>query len=336
MGRAPKIFNKNVKFYYSLSIRKCCLVFISYGWCYLAIGCLAMAMFPLAFVEMGFAHSGMDPEIHEITHELEDNPENVELLIKRGRLFRTNGKFAESLKDLDLAKGLDPDNRMITFERGFTLSAIGRNTEAEIAFDQYLEKASGRTQLDALAERAHIRARTGQVSLAIADFNSAIRMHPAMSLYLALGEIHESLGQFEEAASGYREGLSQLGNAILLKKGLIRVEMKRKRYDEVLALIDEELDRASVKTGWHMRRAEVLAAMGKDQAAQSAQEEALTEANRVLGERLTAIHLVSRARVFSAMGRLQKAKDDLQLAVQRVPRYAQAKEMLKKLEANKQ
>jgi tetratricopeptide (TPR) repeat protein len=156
-----------------------------------------------------------------------------------------------------------------------------------------------------------------------------------MALYLSRGELHESLGHLEEAASGYREGLSRLGNAMLIKKGLIRVEMTRKRYDEVLTLIDDELDRASVKTEWHLRRAEVLVAMGKDQAAQSAHEQALAEANRILGKRVTASHLVTRAKIYIAMGRLQQAKQELQMAVQRAPRFSEASELLKKMEADK-
>jgi len=300
----------------------------------LIICSFTLALFPMVCVEMVAAHPGLDPDIDEITHELEENPKNVDLLIKRGQLYRSNGELTDSLDDLDRAEELAPDNPRIIFERGFTLSAMGRDRDAEVALDQYLEQASGRTRLDALAERAHIHARTGQAGLAIADFTSAIRMHPAMGLYLARGELHESLGHLEEAASGYREGLSRLGNAILLKKGLIRVETTRGRYDEVLTLIDEELDRASVKTEWHLRRAEVLVAMGKHQAAQSAHEEALAESNRVLGKRVTASHMVIRAKVYIAMGRLQQAKHELQMAVQRAPRFSEASELLKKLEAD--
>jgi len=301
----------------------------------LTICIFILALFPMVCIEMVAAHPGLDPDIDEITHELEKDPKNVNLLIKRGQLYRSNGELTDSLNDLDRAEELSPDNRQILLERGFTLSALGRDRDAEVALDQYLEQASGRARLDALAERAHIHTRTGQADLAIADFTSAISMHPAMALYLSRGELHESLGHLEEAASGYRDGLSRLGNAILLKKGLIRVETTRKRYDEVLKLIDDELERTSVKTEWHLRRAEVLAAMGKDQAAQSAHDQALAEANRVLGKRVTASHLVTRAKVYIAMGQLQQAKHELQLAVQRAPRFAEAKELLKKMEADK-
>ena len=302
----------------------------------LIICLVSLAVFPLVCGEFVAAHPGLDPDIDEITHELEKNPENVDLLIKRGRLYRSNGELSDSLDDLDRAEELAPENRRIILERGFTLSAMGHDRDAEVALDQYLEQATGRTRLDALAERAHIHARTGQADLAIADFTSAISMHPAMALYLARGELQESLGHLEDAASGYHEGLSRLGNAVLLKKGLIRVETKRKRYAAVLALIDEELDRASVKTEWHLRRAEVLAALGKDQAAQSAHEQALAESNRVLGKRMTASHLLTRAKVYIAMGRVQEAKHELQLATQKAPRFSEASELLKQLEAEHQ
>jgi tetratricopeptide (TPR) repeat protein len=304
--------------------------------CGLTICVFTLAWFPMICVEMVAAHPGLDPDIDEITHELEKNPKNVDLLIKRGQIYRFNGELTDSLNDLDRAEELAPDNRRIILERGFTLSALGRDRDAEVALDQYLEQASGRTRLDALAERAHIHARTGQADLAIADFTSAISLHPTMALYLARGELHESLGHLEEAASGYREGLSRLGNSILLKKGLIRVETSRKRYDEVLTLINDELDRASVKTEWHLRRAEVLAAMGKDQAAQSAHEQALEESNRVLGKRVTATHLVTRAKVYISMGRLGQARQELQLAVQKAPNFAAAQELLKNVEADYQ
>ena len=300
----------------------------------LVISFFTLAIWGIVFVDVPTSHTGLDPDIDEITHELEKNPDRVDLLIKRGRLYRSNGKLTDSLNDLDRAKELAPDHRKIVLERGFTLSAMGRDREAEVALDQYLEQASGRTRLDALAERAHIRARTGQADLAIADFTSAIRIQPAIALYLARGEVYESLGHLGEAATGYRQGLARLGNATLLKKALVRVETTRKHYDEVLTLIDEELARSSVKTEWHLRRAEVLEAKGQTAAAQSARGQALAEANRVLGKRVTATHRLTRAKVYIAMDRLEEAKDELRLARQQAPRFAEAKELLKKLEAD--
>ncbi len=99
-----------------------------------------------------------------------------------------------------------------------------------------------------------------------------------------------------------------------------------------MTLIDEELARASGKTPWYLRRAEVLAAIGEAEAASLAREGALMEATRLLGKRPTAVHRFSRAKVYIAMGRLEEAERELRLVVQRAPRFAEATRLLRKLE----
>ena len=99
-----------------------------------------------------------------------------------------------------------------------------------------------------------------------------------------------------------------------------------------LKIIDSALTRASVKTEWHLRRADVLAASGQPEKARAELERALVEANRILVKRPTGMHLFSRARVYLAMGRLDAAKRDLRVAVRKAPRFAEANELLRKLE----
>lgn len=290
------------------------------------------------FVGTAASHPGVDPEIEEVTHELEEDPNRVDLWIQRGRLYRSGGAFNESLKDFEQAKQLAPDKKELILERGLTLSAMGRDVDAEVEFGRFLESESSssgdlnRARVVALAERGHIRARTGREESAIADFTAALEMRPAVGLYLARGKTQESLGDLDAAAAGYREGLAKIGNVISLKKALIRVETARNRYDEVLRLIDEELTRTSVKTPWYLHRAEILTLMGQVQAARLARQQALEETNRVLGRRPTALNRVSRAKVYIAMGNVDAAKRDLQLAVQIAPHFAEAGELLRKLE----
>ncbi len=100
----------------------------------------------------------------------------------------------------------------------------------------------------------------------------------------------------------------------------------------VLELLDDELAHASVKTERYLRRADVLAASGHAEKAQLELERALAEANRVLKKRATAINQFSRAKVYTAMGRWEAARHDLRLAVSRSPRFAEANDLLKKLE----
>ena len=170
---------------------------------------VALATLVTMFAGMAAAHPGLHHNIEGITRILAKNPNRADLLIKRGHLYRLDRKLIESLNDLDRARELDRENREITLERGLTLSALGRDKEAEAELNRFLQ--TGKATALAYAERGHIRARTGRSELAIADFTLAVRIKPDIELYLVRGRLQESLENLDEAASGYRDGLSRLG-----------------------------------------------------------------------------------------------------------------------------
>jgi tetratricopeptide (TPR) repeat protein len=287
----------------------------------------------MVFVEKVGGHSDVDPDIAEVTAELANQPDNVALLLRRGQLYRFNGKLIESLNDLEQAWLLDRENRPVALERCRTLMALGRESEAEAALNQYLQGEAGVSRVMALVERAHLYARTGRADLALADFSEALDFYPTVELYMARGHLQEELGRLDAAAAGYGEGLSHLPQASILRRELIRVKTAQGHYQEVLPLIDQELASAAVKTDWYLRRAEVLAAMGRATEADTARSHALAECNRVLANRPTALNLLARAKVYQALGQLEAAKQDLRLAVETAPHFIDAHDLLKKLEA---
>lgn len=318
---------------------------------------IALVIGVLLLVAPASAHDGLDPEIQEITEKLAKNPNDIKLLIARAWNYRKNREFNKSLADVDRATQLDLGNQEILLARGLTLSALRRDVEAEVVLNRLLEEGAakgqrrrqqnigdrildttsnritGRTSdknvlLIALVERAYVRTRINKVDLGLKDFTAAIKIRPFTNLYLSRGRIQETLGQFAQAAKGYREGLARVGNALPLKKSLIRVETIRQRYRQVLRLIDEELDRASVKTSWYLRRAEILGVMGKTQASERARKKALTEANRALKKRTTALNRLARGKVYMALGQRPEARRDFELAVQMAPNLDKARELL--------
>jgi tetratricopeptide (TPR) repeat protein len=295
--------------------------------------CFALVLSLMGMVEPVAAHSDVDPEIAEVTAKLADQPDNVALLLRRGRLYRFNGHLIESLNDLERAWLLDQENRQVALARCRTLVALGREGEAEAALNQYLQGEAGVSRVVALVERAHLYARTGRANLALADFSEALPLYPTVELYVARGHLQEEVGQLADAAAGYREGLSRLPHATILRRELIRVEIAQGHYSEALPLIDQELASAAVKTDWYLRRAEVLSALGQTAAADTARAQALAECNRAFAKRPTALHRVARAKVYLALGQLEAAKEDLRLAVQAAPRFTEAQDLLKKLEA---
>ena len=95
-----------------------------------------------------------------------------------------------------------------------------------------------------------------------------------------------------------------------------------------MVLIDEQLNRSPSNTQWYLQRAQVLGQMGKSDAARKTYEQALSEANRMLGKRPTAIHLLARAKILNAMGKRQDAVRDLRDAVKKSPQFVEAETLL--------
>jgi tetratricopeptide (TPR) repeat protein len=272
-----------------------------------------------------------DEEIERLTKLLEQEPNRVDLLKRRALIFRLEARLGEALSDLDRARSLDPNDREVRLQRGLTLSGLRRDQEAETELNVFLERETGRPQVFALAERGRIRARTGRPALAIVDFTAAIAIRPVLELYLARGQVQESMSQLAAAAAGYQIAISRLGRTISLTTALIRVQLAQRQFQSALALVDQEIARAPVKTLWLLRRAEVLAAMGQTAQAQSELQAALAEANSVLERKITAIHLLSRAKVLIAMARLEEARADLDDCVGLTPGFVDCRTLLNRL-----
>lgn len=279
--------------------------------------------------ELAVAHPGAHHDIEVVTEKLKANPDDVRLIVQRGFLYRLEDDLASSLQDLDRAIELAPNDPAAGMHRGLTLSAMGRDEEAERELTRVAEAASSSV---VYSERGRIRERAGRAKAAIADFTTALSMDPDVELYLERGRLQESLGLLDEAADGYRDGLHELGPAVVLVEASVNVNIKRERFDIALALIDEQMASVPVRTEWYLRRARVLELSGRVPEAAADREKALADADRVLQLRAVATHLLSRARALIALGRMEEAKKDLQLALQKSPKYRDAQELLKSIE----
>jgi len=275
------------------------------------------------------AHPGLHHEIEAVSRKLALAPDRVDLLLERGRLHRLDDDPVAALDDLRLAQALDPSGMGIALELGLTLSTLGLDVAAEEELSRHIEGGEGFP--DAYAGRARLRARGGRFDAAIRDYSAALLRSDDLDLYLARGSLQEELGRLDDAAEGYRRGLARMNGAVSLRLPLIRVEVGRQRYDAALALIDQVLPDAAVKTQWYLRRADVLDAAGRADESRVQREEALAEADRILRRRTTAINLVGRARAYVALGRLDEARQDLLDALDKAPHFDAARTLLEQL-----
>lgn len=282
-----------------------------------ALPALLMLAAPVA------AHPGLHHDIEALSARIAAQPDDPALRLERAVYHRLNGEPDLALADLEAARRGDPGNPALLLERGLTLSAAGRDREAMESLDAYLGREPRSAY--ALTERARLRARAGRVSPAIADYTAAIAVLPELDSYLERGALQEKAGRLDDAARGYRDGLDRLGGAVLLAERLIQVDVQRGHGHDALATIDAAMAHASVKTAWMLRRADVLARLGRSAEADAARRSALEEADRVLAGRDSSIHRVSRARALAALGRTGEARVELDNVLARTPAYEEAR-----------
>jgi tetratricopeptide (TPR) repeat protein len=274
------------------------------------------------------AHPGLHHDIQAATVAIEKDPTRADLYVDRAYLERLDEELDLALADLDHARKLDAANLRVAAERGMTLSTLGRDREAEVELTRFV--AAGGTA-PTFAERATVRERLGRHNEAIADFGSALALRPDIEIYLLRGSLQESMGDLAGAAAGYRDGRKTLGDAVALDLALIRVETARKRYAAALELVNVQLNRATVKTDWYLRRADVLAAAGRKAEAAADRDRALREAESAVARTGSGMNLYSRAKANAALGRIDDAKQDLEMVLEKSPRFAEARELLASL-----
>jgi len=274
------------------------------------------------------AHPGLHHDIAAVCEAIEREPRKADLYVDRAYLERLGEELDAALADLAEARKLEPGNLRVAAELGMTYSALGRDREADTELTAFVRNGG---TAPTFAERAKVRVRLGRLSDAVADYAAAIALKPDIEYYLSRGALQESLGEHAAAAQGYEDGRVKLGDAVTLDLALIRVEAARGRYARALALIDRQLAAAPVKTDWYLRRADVLAAAGRAAEARADRQTALREADAAVEASGSGMHLYARARAQAALGQTDAAKRDLEMVLQKSPRFADAREMLAKL-----
>jgi len=233
---------------------------LRHGWRAASVAYLIALSLPSAVV----AHPDIEARVKIVTEQIERDPGNAALFIKRGHLHHMHREWDEALKDYDRGAELDPNAYVVHLRRGETLLEMGRAEAAKQALDQFL-KFNG-DHAEACVLRARVLAELGAPDEAIADLSTAIalsaRAQPDWFLERAR-LVATQAERIDEALRGLDEGLARLGQLVTLETLAIDLELRRDRHDAAVARIDRILARMPRKELWLVRRAEVLAGAGR-------------------------------------------------------------------------
>jgi tetratricopeptide (TPR) repeat protein len=226
------------------------------------------------------AHPEIDQQIADASVQIEADPRNAQLYIRRGELHRIHRQWRAAEKDYRFARKLQPDLAVVDYFIGNLRLEMDRPRQAKKRLDRFLEQQPDHAKARIARARAWVS--LGRPLEAAADYSRAIdaygadqRPDPAHYLGRARALVDAGSEHVDEAVRGLDEGLERLGRPVTLQLYAIELEAGRGRHDAALARLDQIASQADRKETWLVRRGEILESAGRDDEARDAYAAAL-------------------------------------------------------------
>jgi tetratricopeptide (TPR) repeat protein len=252
-----------------------------------SFGLVAICCVVLSSAPGALAHPDIDLRIADLNVQIDEQPNDSALYLKRGELHRHNLSWDSALSDYRRVASLLPGDSDINFYRGRMLLESGMDGPALAEIELFLSHKP--VHREALLVRARALVRLGRAPEAVADYEAsiALRAQPTPENYLewaaALASIDDGLPRAVEALDA---GVRVLGPLITLQQRAMAYETELGRFDEALTRLDT-VRRWLRPERYQAKRAEVMVAAGRQREARQCYEaalnviEALPEARKV-------------------------------------------------------
>jgi tetratricopeptide (TPR) repeat protein len=144
----------------------------------------SMALFLFGWTGPLAAHPELTVQTEQLDEALSDQPENPELLIRRGDIHRREGNFVAAEQDFASARLLEPANPELDFYQGRLLLDMGRPEEADGLLGHWLDYHP--ESATAWALRGDARMQMNQPLAAAEAYTQAIALSdtPSPGIYL--------------------------------------------------------------------------------------------------------------------------------------------------------
>ena len=223
------------------------------------------------------AHGDLHLQIVEITKEIEKDPKNAELYVRRGELHRAHSDFDAAQADYDFAFALDPKLPMLDLAKGRMFLDANWPLSSKIALDRFLSKNPDHAEAHVTRARALVK--LNQRLPAVKDYTKALERtsegRPELYLERAQALVAEGTNYLNEALKGLDEGIQKLGPLVTLQLYAMDLEVENKRYEAALGRLEQVMAKSPRKETWLERRGNILREAGRHDEARQAYESAL-------------------------------------------------------------
>jgi predicted Zn-dependent protease len=263
------------------------------------------------WIERADAHGNLHEQIARVSAEIDREPKNADLYLRRGELRRLHSEFPQAATDFETAAAIRPDWPQAGLAKARLALSSGSFEAAVAEMDRLLPKYP--EYPEGWLIRARARARLANHAGAAMDYTEIVRRleRPEPEIFLERAAALAASGDnhFPEALNGLEEGLSKIGPVITLNLAALDLELKMKRFDQALRRIDRLLIASKRQDSWLARRGDVQILAGKKDEAQSSYREAL-EAIAALPphHQTTSATMELKKRVMEAIAKLEQRR----------------------------
>jgi tetratricopeptide (TPR) repeat protein len=216
------------------------------------------------------AHGTYHDLVAAVSAQIEAEPDNAELYVKRSRLHLEHADWKAVLIDLERADRLAPGMLDADLVRGEALALAGKWQAALAVLNDLLKAHADQPQ--GLLQRARVLKQLKQDEPCLNDYRLALEKtsHPEPDLFNEAAEALMACGHGEEAVQVLQRGLKAFGAVPSLVLKAMEIETAAGHFDAALSRIVAMQKTAPRPEPWMAKRAQLLAQAGRREESRAA------------------------------------------------------------------
>ncbi|MCY4094271.1 MAG: tetratricopeptide repeat protein [Gammaproteobacteria bacterium] len=226
----------------------------------------------LCWISLGSAalgHGDPHDQIEALDALLKENPDHVDSLLERADIYRRHRHFQEALQDLNHVRLLTPTNNTVYYLIGLTLLEQGEFDEAENALQLFISRSPSSPRGHLALARVFTQQERHLNAAQAYELAIENQLTPIPDHYLARAHAYMDAGRkyLSQALVGLEEGMELMGPLITFRRLAIEIEIDQGNFQNAIERINMILEGVHRQESWLVKKAKVLSAMGRNEEA---------------------------------------------------------------------
>ena len=212
-----------------------------------------------------FAHGIVHQQIDELTQQIEQNPANTQLLLKRGQLYADDQHWLKAQDDFNAARQLHPSKSIVDLLEAKMWFVANRPNSSYPLVNRYLKDNPDVPA--ALALRGKLGLLLGRPDAAVTDFARVVQRSKTVlpDMYLQWAKAQASVTPINQQKVHriIQAGIDNLGPLVVLLGYAIDFDRQQPCYQSALLWLEKLPLKLRQQPFWLVQKAKLLGSLNK-------------------------------------------------------------------------